>query len=148
MCKRLLPDYQHRFYGIALHTIQIPGLTPVLKLCSRDGRQFANLTLNDVEGVKWEITPVHWQEWVPKKSGQSAGSGWKIAPMEWSERKIPDSLRLFRRRTDGRKGFYDPGESAIGTIESVRDLLAWIGDQEQEEWETRVVTYATANNLA
>jgi hypothetical protein len=38
MCKWLRPEYKQSFYDIALHTIQIPGLTPAFKQCSRDGR--------------------------------------------------------------------------------------------------------------
>ena len=146
LCKqfhRLHSEYEQSFYGIALHTVQIPGLTPALKQCSRDGRLFAILTLSDEDGVKWQITPTHWERQVQKQSRQHTGAVWKIAPLERSEYEIPSSLRLFRRKTDGCKGLYDPGESARGTIESVRDLLAWIEDQEQEEWEARVVNYST-----
>src|ERR1044071_5304903 len=123
MCKlkRLRADYKQSFYGIALHTVQIPGLTPALKPCSRDGRQFATLTLSDAKGVKWEIVPTNWRRLAQKQSGQRTSATWKIAPIQWSEEEIPVSLRLLRRRTDGCKGLYDPGESATGTIESVRD---------------------------
>ncbi len=143
MCRRLHSEHEQSFYGIALHTVQIPGLSPALKQCSRNGRLFAILTLSDADGVKWQITPTHWERYAKKQSRQHAGGGWKIAPLQWSEHEIPSYLRLFRRKTDGCKGFYDPGESAIGTFESVRDLLAWIEHQEQEEWEARIVTYST-----
>lgn len=142
MCKRLRPEYKQSFYGIALHTIQIPGLTPALKQCSRDGRQFATLILSDVDGVKWEITPTHWMRLTEKQNRRSTRATWKIAPLQWSEHEIPNYLRLCRRKTDGCKGFYDPGESAAGTFESVRDLFAWIEHQEQEEWEARIVYYS------
>lgn len=147
MCRRgrLLPDFRQSFYGVALDTVQIPGLTPALRLCSREGRQFAILTLSDVDGVKWEIVPAHWQRYAQGQSGQRAGKMWRIAPLQWSEEEIPGSLRLARRRTDGCRGWYDPGESAPGTIEGALGLLAWIGDQEQEEWETRVVAYSTGS---
>lgn len=142
MCKRLRPEYKQSFYGIALHTIRIPGLTPALKQCSRDGRQFATLTLRDTEGIKWQITPMGWERLAKKQKERRAGATWKIAPLQWSEHEIPSSLCLFRRKTDGCKGFYDPGESATGTVESVRDLFAWIEHQEQEEWEARIVNYS------
>lgn len=151
MSKRLHSDYTQSFYGILLHTIQIPGLTPALKLCSRDGRQFATLTLSDAEGVKWEITPTQWRSRVPKQHKLYAGATWKISSIQkmtaiqGSEDEIPSALRLSRRRTDGCKGWYDPGEGAAGTVESMRDLFLWIGDREQEEWETRIVAYSTSS---
>ena len=80
-----------------------------------------------------------------KQSQQPGSATWKIAPLQYSEHEIPGYLRLSRRRTDGCKGFYDPGEGAIGTLESTRDLLAWIEDQEQEEWEARIVTSSTSS---
>ena len=68
-----------------------------------------------------------------------------MTAIQGSEDNIPSSLRLSRRRTDGCKGWYDPGEGAAGTFESVRDLFLWIGDREQEEWETRIVAYSTSS---
>ena len=144
MCRRLRSDYEQSFYGIALHSIQIAGLTPALKQCSRDGRQFATLTLSDADGIKWEITPGGWMSLAQKRNQQPGSATWKIAPLQYSEHEIPGYLRLSRRRTDGCKGFYDPGEGAIGTLESVRDLLAWIEHQEQEEWEERIVNSSTS----
>jgi hypothetical protein len=87
-------------------------------------------------------TPTHWARLAQKQDRRLAGATWKIAPLRWSESEVPSYLRLSRRKADGCKGFYDPGENATGTFESVRDLFTWIEQDEQEEWEARIVNYS------
>lgn len=70
---RLHAEYEQSFYGLELYT----GLTPALKQCSQHGRLFATLTLSDEDGVKWQITPTHWERQAQKQSLEARAS-----PME------------------------------------------------------------------
>ncbi len=101
----------HSFYGYRLtgdDVLQVEGLSVTIKHGKRRGEPYAYIVYK----------------------GEGDLIQWKIVPARFNDAGGPEVLRLYRRRTDGRRGVASEGEEVPASMDGLQDLVSYIRDHE------------------